>query len=108
MWNKPTACSHCKAIICTRLLCVKFIALVKDAPICCHDCWPNVRRDLHELKNVDTDEIDMERALGDKLFLEHQPRDVVDVHVLLAEAEKEGRSAITKRDLGMSTYNLLE
>jgi hypothetical protein len=111
MWQKPTICSHCKLVVCSAAFCAKLVAVQHDAPICCRDCWPNVRREIVDLGHSNPqlrDEIDMERAIGDKLFLEHKPGDKVNLIDVLHEAEKEGRIAITQRELGFSSANLLE
>ncbi len=109
MWNKPTVCSHCKLLVCAGLGCAKFVPLLKQEPICCRDCWPNVRRDLLQLVAEHPElanDVDMERAVGDKIFLETQVGEKVDLRRLLFEAEKEGRNAIAQRQLGLSTTNL--
>ncbi len=109
MWNKPTVCSQCKLLVCTGLGCAKLVTLLPEHPICCRDCWPNVRRELlqkvHDKPEL-ADEVDMERAIGDKIFLELKPGAKVDMRRVVLDAEKEGRNAIAQRQMRLSVTNL--
>lgn len=109
MWRKPVMCDQCKELCCTDLACYKYVALLKNDPNCCRGCWPNVRRDLLKKASEDpglADEVDMERAFGDKLLLETPAGTKSDYKPLLVEALKEGRNAVATRLLGLSSTNL--
>ena len=109
IWKKPTVCSHCKGLVCTGLTCVKFVSLIHKAPVTCRDCWPRVRIDLLQVAAADpdlADDVDMERAVGDKLFLELKAGEKVSWDRVLKESTKVGQNSIATRQLGTSQTNI--